>query len=161
MVVLGDNLGPNGTDRVAVQPQVFYPGTWSAATAYDNAVAWTSDATTELTLKVSGTTVVKTPLGDFAAWVAPTGSIESSGVVNAGIDYWTPQLGAPVAFDTMTTLPEGSANHIIRTLIATSQIPIPEPGSVALLSCGLAGLAAWRRLACLQSPSARRWDRAA
>lgn len=120
--IIGDNLGPDGTDRIAQQPKAFYPGLWSNATAYDHTLDWTSGTTTRLTLSVTGTDLITTVIGDYEVWKAPTGSIESSGAVNTGIDWWTPQLGAPVKFDTVTTLPNGGRNHVIGTLIQSNTV---------------------------------------
>ncbi len=120
--VIGDNLNPDGTDRVAVQPRVFYPGAWSLSTAYSHTVEWKSGATTRLSLSVSGREQIATVIGDFEAWAAPTGSVESIGVENAGTDWWTPQLGAPVKFDTVTSLPNGGRNHVIGTLIKSNRV---------------------------------------
>ncbi len=127
VLIIGDNLGENGADRVTQQPQVFYPGYWSPATAYDHTLDWNSGATTRLTLSVTGPELVSTAIGNFNAWKAPTGSVESIGVVNTGIDWWTPQLGAPVKFDTITTLPNGGINHVIGTLIQSNKSPSLYP----------------------------------
>ena len=126
--VVGDNLGPGGTDRVAVHPEIFYPGKWSTSTAYNHTVKWRSGATTELSLSISGSERIKTAIGDFDAWAAPTGSVESIGAQNIGTDWWTPQLGAPVKFDTVTTLPNGAENHVIGTLIKSNRGASLYPG---------------------------------
>ena len=123
VLVIGDNMGPNGSDRVALQPEVFYPGQWSASTAYDNTLAWASGGSTEVYLNVSGTQTVSTPIGNFEAWVAPNGAIDSvSGATDTGIDYWSPQLGAPVQYELTANLPNGAVNHLVGTLAKTNRV---------------------------------------
>ncbi len=122
LMVIGDNAGPNG-DEVAVTPQEFYPGAWSTATTYNDTLAFPSGNQTGLYLNVTGTTTVATRIGDFEAWVAPNGATTATGgVLDTGIDYWTPQLGAPVAFTTVTNLPNGAVNTLSATLIKTSEV---------------------------------------
>ena len=128
LLVLGDNAGPGGTDEVALQPQEFYPGSWSTETSYNDALAFPSGAKTGLYLYVTGMRTVETRIGDFEAWVAPNGATTATGgVLGTGIDYWTPQLGAPVAFTTVTNLPDGSVRNLSATLIKSSAVPSLYP----------------------------------
>lgn len=123
VLVLGDNAGPRGTDEVATRPAVFYPGAWSPKTSYDDNLSFPSGAKTGLYLYVTGMTTVPTRIGDFQAWVAPNGATTATGgVLDTGIDYWSPQLGAPVAFTTVTNLPNGAVNRLSATLIKTSKV---------------------------------------
>ncbi len=122
--MLGDNAGPNGTDEVATTSQQFYPGLWSTSTSYNDVLAFPSGAQTGLYLNVTGTTTVQTRIGNFEAWVAPNGATlpATGSVLDTGIDYWTPQLGAPVAFSTVTNLPDGSVRSLNATLIKSSAV---------------------------------------
>ncbi len=123
---IGDNMGPNGSVRIAKQPAEFYPGSWSTKTAYNDNLDFTNGEATNLYLNVTGTTTIKTPVGNFQAWIAPNGA-GGGGLSDTGIDYWAPQVGAPVAFETMTTLPNGQINHVIATLTKASTVPSLYP----------------------------------
>ena len=129
LLVLGDNAGPGGTDEVATTPQEFYPGSWSASTSYDDVLAFPSGAQTGLYLYVTGTQTIETRIGNFKAWVAPNGATlpATGSVLDTGIDYWTPQLGAPVAFTTSANLPDGSVRNLSATLIKSSYVPSLYP----------------------------------
>ena len=129
LLVIGDNAGPNGTDEAAATPQEFYPGSWSTGTAYDNVLAFPSGNQTGIYLNVTGTQTVSTRIGNFDAWVAPNGAtLPATGtVLDTGIDYWTPQLGAPVAFSTVTNLPDGSVRTLSATLIKSNKVPSLYP----------------------------------
>ena len=128
VLVIGDNAGPNGTDRVAATPEEFYPGAWSTSTSYNDTLNFGANGSTGLYLNVTGTTTVNTRIGDFQAWVAPNGATTATGgVLDTGIDYWTPQLGAPVAFSTVTNLPDGSVRSLTATLIKSSRVPSLYP----------------------------------
>ncbi len=129
LLVLGDNAGPDGTDEVATTPQEFYPGSWSASTSYDNVLAFPSGAQTGLYLYVTGTQTIETRIGNFEAWVAPNGATlpATGSVLDTSIDYWTPQLGAPVAFTTSATLPDGSVRNLTATLVKSSYVPSLYP----------------------------------
>ena len=108
LLVVGDNAGPGGTDEAATTPATFYPGSWSTSTSYNDALAFPSGSQTGLYLNVTGTQTVATRIGNFDARVAPNGATTATGgVLDMGIDYWTPQLGAPAAFSTVTNLPDG------------------------------------------------------
>ncbi len=128
LLVVGDNAGPGGTDEAATTPAAFYPGSWSASTSYNDALAFPSGNQTGLYLNVTGTQTVATRIGNFDAWVAPNGATTATGgVLATGIDYWTPQLGAPVAFSTVTNLPDGSVRTLNATLIKSSEVPSLYP----------------------------------
>ncbi len=147
VLVIGDNQGPNGALRIAARPAVFIPGAWSLGTSYDDTLSFLSGDSTTLSLGVTGATTVTTPLGGFAAWVAPNGAIDSTGVVHTGTDYWTPELGAPALFNVTTTVPNGGATEISAVLTGASILgtPVPEPTTLAVFGCGLLGLAGARR----------------
>ena len=152
--VVGDNQGPDSAVRIPLQPVEFVPGQWSLNTSYDTALSFASGETEPLFLNVTGTTTITTPLGTFAAWVAPNGATDPSGISHPGTDYWTPELGVPAAFETSTVFPDGSAIQIAATLTEASILgatSVPEPGSIALLGCGLLGLAAERAAAAWRS----------
>jgi hypothetical protein len=123
--LIGDNMGPNGTVRTSKQRAEFYPGTWSKSTTYNDNLDFTDGEKTSLYLHVTGTTTVKTPVGNFQAWVAPNGA--GGGLSDSGTAYWSPQVGAPVAFETMATLPNGQINHVIATLTKASTVPSLYP----------------------------------
>ncbi len=128
LLVVGDNAGPGGTDEAAITPAEFYPGSWSTSTAYDKVLSFPSGNQTGVYLNVTGTQTVATRIGNFDAWVAPNGATTATGgVLDTGIDYWTPQLGAPVAFSTVTNLPDGSVRTLNATLIKSSEVPSLYP----------------------------------
>ena len=118
---IGDNMGPGGTDRVSTQPAEFYPGSWSNTTSYNDNLTFTNGQTTNLYLNVTGTMNVQTKIGNFQAWVAPNGA-SGGGLSDTGIDYWAPQVGAPVAFSTNATLPNGQINHVVASLVKASTV---------------------------------------
>ncbi len=122
VLVLGDNATPTGAAEVAAKPAEFYLGTWSMGASYNDTLDFPS-AKTGLYLNVTGTTTIKTRIGNFQAWVAPNGATTATGgVLDSGIDYWSPQLGAPVAFSTTTNLPTGGVRTLTATLIKSSRV---------------------------------------
>ncbi len=118
---IGDNMTADGSDRVAKQPAEFYPGSWSTTTSYNDNLNFTNGQATNLYLNVTGSTTVQTPIGNFQAWVAPNGA-SGGGISDTGIDYWSPQVGAPVAFSTSAALPNGQINKISATLVKASTV---------------------------------------
>ncbi len=127
ILVLGDNATPTGAAEVAATPAEFYLGTWSVGASYNDKLVFPA-ATTGLYLNVTGTTTITTRIGKFQAWVAPNGATTATGgVLDSGIDYWTPQLGAPVAFSTSTNLPTGGVRNLTATLIKSSRVPSLYP----------------------------------
>lgn len=104
----GSEGGAGGSPRFAAQPQLFFPGHWTAETCYENTLEFgSSDAVTN-TLEVTGVVEVATPLGDYLAWVAPITSHSEPFGTLTGCDYWTPQLGAPIQFDMVMPAPDGA-----------------------------------------------------
>ncbi len=128
LLAIGDNAGPGGADEAALEPQVFAPGMWSLSAAYNDKLAFASGNQTGLYLNVTGTTTISTRIGNFDAWVAPNGATLPDGTaLDTGVDYWTPQLGAPVAFTTVTNLPDGSVRKLSATLVKSSFVPSLYP----------------------------------
>ncbi len=122
VLVLGDNATPTGTAEVAATPAEFYLGGWSMGASYNDALVFPSGKT-GLYLNVTGTTTIKTRIGNFQAWVAPNGATTATGAaLDTGIDYWSPQLGAPVAFSTSTNLPTGGVRNLTATLVKSSRV---------------------------------------
>lgn len=120
--ILADNMGPNGACRRAATPQVFYPGHWFPGTRYDNRLDFGGGDFVHNTLLVTGAVTIETPLGVREAWVA---EITSEGPVMGkitGIDWWTPDLGAPACFETSATLPDGATTSIHAMLTQTNVI---------------------------------------
>ena len=119
--IAGDNMGPGGSDRFAVVPQVFYPGSFDAGTAYDNVLDFGPHGRVANTLRTVGIETVDTALGRFAAWKAPiTSTSEQFGKVD-GCDWWRPALGAPLRFEMIATGPDGSRLQTAAVLRATSR----------------------------------------
>lgn len=118
--LVADNMGPGGAHRVAQAPQVFYPGRWSLTTAYANCLDFGADGYVENTLTTIGTVLVTTPLGRFTAWKAPITSHSAQMGRIEGTDWWTPQLGAPIQFETVTHAPDGSRVHFAAAMTRTS-----------------------------------------
>lgn len=108
MLIMGDTMGPGGSDRFAEEPQIFFPGHWTPQTRYENTLDFGSSEDVTNTLEVTGTVDVATPLGHYHAWVAPITSRSKPFGTLTGCDYWTPQLGAPIQFDMVMPAPDGS-----------------------------------------------------
>jgi hypothetical protein len=116
VAIAADNMGPGGARRVAKAPQVFYPGRWSTSTAYDNRLDFENGDYVKNTLAVVGQEWVETDRGAFLAW---TSKITSESVAMGrieGVDWWTPELGAPVRFSTDAGMPDGSRIRFLATL---------------------------------------------
>ena len=123
--ILADNMGRNGACRRAEPPQIFYPGRWLLGTRYDNRLEFGGGDFVRNTLRVTGRVSIKTPLGSFDAWVAEISSQSPSMGETTGIDWWTPDLGAPACFETTTTSPDGRTIRIHAMLVGTSVLPEP------------------------------------
>jgi hypothetical protein len=114
--VAADNMTRDGSPRIAKTPQVFYPGKWSPQTAYENRLDFDNGDQVSNTLKVFDQDVVETGLGAFACWVARISSKSVATGLIEGQDWWTPELGAPAKFSTVSTMPDGSAMRFVATL---------------------------------------------
>jgi hypothetical protein len=116
VAIAADNMGPGGARRTAKAPQVFYPGRWSSSTGYDNRLDFDNGDYVKNTLAVVGQERVETARGAFLAW---TSKITSESVAMGrieGVDWWTPELGAPVRFSTDAGMPDGSRIRFLATL---------------------------------------------
>jgi len=116
----GDTLGPNGTDRRAVEPQVFDLGRWFIGAGYDNTLTFDTGETTSNFLRVTGKEIVDTPAGSYEAWVAPNGSRSPTMGPQDGTDYWSPRLGSPVKFHTVSRPPNGAVIELTAVLSSTT-----------------------------------------
>lgn len=117
--ILADTMTPDGAPRAAAQGQVFYPGTWSASTAYDNILEFPADRVRN-TLTIQRAEIVEAPLGRFAAWYGPiTSESAATGRID-GADWWTPELGAPIRFETRARLPDGALMTLRAEMTATN-----------------------------------------
>jgi hypothetical protein len=123
VAIVADNMGPGGALRVAAAPQIFYPGRWSPDTAYANRLEFADGDFVSNTLAVTGQEWVETPLGPYLSWKAGITS-ESPAIGRIeGIDWWTPELGAPASFETDSAMPDGARMRFRATLIRTNVVP--------------------------------------
>jgi len=124
VAILGDTMTPNGAWRVAIAGQIFYPGQWSANTAYDNVLDFGGGTFVQNTLRVMEHEEVATPAGAFNAWKAQISSESSVMGRIEGVDWWAPELGAPVKFTTDAGLPDGSRLRL-RAVLKMSRFASP------------------------------------
>lgn len=118
--IAADNMTRDGKPRVARVPQVFYPGRWSSRTAYRNRLDFGSGDHVDNTLTVTGEEQVETALGPLFSWVATITSESAATGLIEGMDWWTPELGAPAKFSTKSKMPDGSEMQFVATLASTS-----------------------------------------
>jgi hypothetical protein len=118
--IAADNMTRDGAPRIAKVPQVFYPGTWSRETAYRNRLNFLNGEQVDNALTVIGEELVETSAGVFASWVAPISSESVATGRIEGMDWWTPELGAPARFSTESRMPDGSKMKFVATLASTS-----------------------------------------
>jgi hypothetical protein len=120
VAIAADNMGPGGARRTAKAPQVFYPGRWSRNTAYGNQLDFDDGDYVKNTLAVVGEEWVETARGKFLAWQSNvTSESVAMGRID-GVDWWTPELGAPVRFSTDAGMPDGSRIRFLATLSDTN-----------------------------------------
>ncbi len=120
VAIAADNMGPGGARRVAKAPQVFYPGRWSSSTAYDNRLDFDNGDYVKNTLAVVGQEWVETARGAFLAWASKITSESVAMGRIEGVDWWTPELGAPARFSTDAGMPDGSRIRFLATLSDTN-----------------------------------------
>ena len=118
--IAADNMTRDGSPRVAKVPQVFYPGRWSSRTAYRNRLDFEGGDHVDNTLTVTGEEQVETALGYLSSWVATISSESAATGLIEGMDWWTPELGAPAKFSTKSKMPDGSEMQFAATLTSTS-----------------------------------------
>jgi hypothetical protein len=114
--IAADNMTRDGSARVAKVPQVFYPGVWSRHTAYSNCLEFENGDQVKNTLTVLGQEQVDTGLGPFLSWTATISSESAATGLIQGMDWWTPELGAPAKFATTSNMPDGSEMRFTATL---------------------------------------------
>jgi hypothetical protein len=114
--IAADNMTRTGAPRIAKVPQVFYPGSWSSQTAYSNSLQFDNGESVHNKLAVFGQEAVETEGGSFASWVARISSESAATGLIEGMDWWTPELGAPTKFSTTSTMPDGSQMRFVATL---------------------------------------------
>lgn len=118
--IAADNMTRDGKPQVAKVPQVFYPGSWSSQTRYSNRLDFETGDHVDNTLTVTGEEQVETGLGRLSSWVATISSQSAATGLIEGVDWWTPELGAPAKFSTRSKMPDGSEMHFAATLTSTS-----------------------------------------
>jgi hypothetical protein len=118
--VAADNMTRDGGPRTAKTPQVFYPGSWSLQTSYRNRLEFDNGDHVENTLSVTGEEQVETESGSFSSWKATISSESAATGLIEGLDWWTPELGAPAKFSTKSKMPDGSELHFVATLKTNS-----------------------------------------
>jgi hypothetical protein len=122
LAITADNMTRDGAPRMAKAPQVFYPGSWSAQTAYSNRLDFDNGDCVENTLTVFGQERVETKAGSFLSWKARISSESAATGLIEGMDWWTPELGAPAKFSTVSKTPDGSEMRFAATL-QSSNVP--------------------------------------
>ena len=120
VAIAADNMGPAGARRIAKQPQVFYPGLWTSTTAYENRLDFDNGDYVKNSLAVIGQEWVETARGKFLAWKSKIASESVAMGRIEGMDWWTPELGAPVRFSTDAGMPDGSRIRFLATLSDTN-----------------------------------------
>ncbi len=120
LAIAADNMTHDGAPRIAKEPQVFYPGTWSEKTAYDNVLEFENGESVHNTLSVTGVDPVETGQGSFVAWKSTITSESAATGLIQGLDWWTPELGAPAKFATVSKMPDGSEMRFTATLSKAS-----------------------------------------
>ena len=123
VAIAADNMGQAGKARLARAPQVFYPGRWSPGTTYANRLEFDDGDYVVDTLAVVGQERVDTPAGSFLAWKAEVASESSAMGRVEGVDWWPPELGAPVRFSTEGGLPDGAHMRFVATLRSSNVVP--------------------------------------
>jgi hypothetical protein len=119
VAITADNMTPGGTARIARVPQVFYPGSWSSQTAYSNRLDFDNGDYVDNTLAVFGQEQIETELGPFLSWKSRISSQSAAMGLIEGMDWWTPELGAPAKFSTISRMPDGSQMRFVATLRST------------------------------------------
>lgn len=121
VLIFADTMTPDGSRRMAREGRVFYPGRWSAGTAYDNVLEFGA-VSVRNTLTIERTEVVAAPVGTYEAWVGPITSQSSATGLIEGADWWTPELGAPIRFETRSTMPDGARMVMGAVMTATNVV---------------------------------------
>jgi hypothetical protein len=120
VAIAADNMTREGAPRIAKVPQVFYPGSWSAQTTYDNILHFENGDYVHNTLTVFGQERVETEPGSFLSWKATISSESAATGLIEGMDWWTPELGAPAKFSTASKMPDGSEMRFVAILKSSS-----------------------------------------
>jgi hypothetical protein len=120
LAITADNMTPDGAPRIARAPQVFYPGSWSARTAYNNRLDFDNGDYVDNTLTVFGQERVETEPGSFLSWKATISSESAATGLIEGMDWWTPELGAPAKFSTASKMPDGTEMRFVAILKSSS-----------------------------------------
>lgn len=118
--ITADNMTLDGSPRVAKTPQVFYPGNWSPQTAYSNRLEFENGDSVANTLTVFDQETVQTDSGSFPSWKATISSESAATGLIEGMDWWTPEFGAPVKFSTVSKMPDGAEMRFVATLKTSS-----------------------------------------